>query len=432
MILTQVDNIGYNLITAIHLDPVGGVAGDMFVAAMVNALPGLWPDCARAVEAVDPPTGLTASVIDFTDGVLCGARFEVSGTNDADSSSGHTHHHHHHDHHHDHHHSADGHGHTRWSDIRDRLQRAPLTPGVKQVALEIFSRLAKAEATVHGLAVDDVMFHEVGAWDSIVDIVASAVIIDRLSHCSWSTGALPRGNGLVRTAHGMLPVPAPATVELLKGYVFFDDGDDGERVTPTGAAILNYLAPSQASASHQPARLLDSGNGFGTKKLHRRSNILRAMLYTEIADQRDSDWIEVLRCEVDDQTPEDFATALDRLRQADGVLDVCYWSASSKKGRVAMALQVLAAPDKADDVCRLLFDQTTTLGIRRVTTRRDKLQRMTMTTSDGVRIKLAERPSGLTAKAEADDLSENLTRAERERVRILAEQQALRGVRDDE
>ena len=204
-------------------------------------------------------------------------------------------------------------------------------------------------------------------------------------------------------------IPAPATVELLKGFTFYDDGEAGERVTPTGAAILNYLAPSQTTVLRRPHRLLECGTGFGTRRLRQRSNILRATLYAEAAGQTDSDWVEVLRCEIDDQTPEDLAQALEQLRRTDGVLDICQWSVSAKKGRVAMAVQILAAQDRSDEVCRVIFDQTTTLGIRRHIARRSIIHRSTHTTDAGVRVKIADRPAGLTAKAESDDISLDLT-----------------------
>ena len=175
--LTKVDNIDWNLISAIHLDPVGGVAGDMFVAAMIDALPELWPECEQAIRTIEPPADVTASATAYTDGVLSGSRFNVGGTSETAQSGNHDHHHKHEAH------STAGHGHTQWHDIRQRLEQSRLAEGVTKVAIDIFSRLARAEASVHAIAVDDVVFHEVGAWDSIVDIVASAAIIDRLSHC---------------------------------------------------------------------------------------------------------------------------------------------------------------------------------------------------------------------------------------------------------
>ena len=191
-----------------HLDAVGGVAGDMFVAALIDAVPSLWIDCDRAIAAMAPPAAVNATVETYGDGTLSGRRFAVSGAHGSDDAAG----------------TEPAHDHTHWRDIRQRLQTADLDDGVRDVAIAIFTRLAKAEAAVHSIAVDDVAFHEVGAWDSIVDIVASAAIVARLLPCRWSVGPLPRGRGLVRTAHGLLPVPAPAITRL---------------IPPSGSAALN-------------------------------------------------------------------------------------------------------------------------------------------------------------------------------------------------
>lgn len=401
-------------ITAIHLDAVGGIAGDMFAAAMLDALPSAWPACARAIAAVAPPAGVEASLADHSDGVLTGRRFLVAGVDEAHDPT------HHHAHSHDH-----GHGHRPWREIRQRLEAADLTDGERDAAIGIFAGLAKAEAAVHGIDVDDVAFHEVGAWDSIVDIVAAAAIIAQVPACSWTVSSLPRGRGQVRSAHGMLPLPAPATVELLKGYTLHDDGEDGERITPTGAAILSYLAPSQA-ADPIPRGLIGVGTGFGTKRLKHRSNILRATLYGAATSVRETtaETVEVLRCEIDDQTPEDLAIALDHVRRDARVFDVCQWPVFAKKGRMATAVQVLVQQGGGDAVTRIMLDETTTLGVRRMIADRHVVER-NFAVSDGVNVKLATRPSAMTAKAEAGDLADVATHAERQNARRQAECAAL-------
>ncbi|MDP6815677.1 MAG: LarC family nickel insertion protein [Alphaproteobacteria bacterium] len=366
-------------VTAIHLDAVGGVAGDMFAAALLDVRPDLWPDCEGAIAAMDLPATVQARWEAHGDGTLSGARFMVAGA------------------------AGDGAQHTHWRRIRDRLTAAALAEPVREVALSIFGALAEAEAAVHGIAVDEVAFHEVGAEDSIVDIVSAAALIAALGPCRWSIGPIPRGRGQVRTAHGILPVPAPATLELLKGFLLFDDGEDGERVTPTGAAILHHLQPTQA-ADPLPRKLLGAGLGFGGRRLAGRSNVLRATLYAAAGDDALADRVEVLRCEVDDQTAEDLAVALDHLRGIDGVIDVCQWPVLAKKGRLATALQVLATPAAADRAALALLDETATLGVRRASRSRTVVARQSRREGD-VRVKLARRPSGTTAKAEIDDLA---------------------------
>jgi uncharacterized protein (TIGR00299 family) protein len=293
-------------------------------------------------------------------------------------------------------------------------------PGLSR-RVSIFSALAEAEATVHGVDVDDVMFHEVGAYDSIADIVSAAAIIAGLGASRWSIGPIPRCCGLVETAHGMLPLPAPATLELLGGFVLIDDGEQGERVTPTGAAILRHLAPSQ-EADPVPRRLVAAGIGFGTRTLERRSNVLRASLFAAVDAGLQGDRIEVLRFEVDDQTGEDLAIALDRLRRAPDVIDICQWPVLAKKGRMAAAVQLLVRPEAAEGIVEAVLAETTTLGVRRGTVARTSVGRE-MREVDGVSVKLARRPGGTSAKAEMDGLAhlEGVSRRQAARKRVESE-----------
>ena len=178
----------------IHLDPLGGLAGDMFVAALLHA----FPDRAHgAIAAATQLAGVDCSVTAYSDGTLAGARFAV---NDVPPDTGHHHHHH-----------------THWADIRARIERSGLDPDVRRHAVGIFGCLANAEAQVHGTTPDEVTFHEVGAADSIADIVAAAWVVASLGPVSWSVSPLPAGSGRVQTAHGVMPVPAPATALLLEG-----------------------------------------------------------------------------------------------------------------------------------------------------------------------------------------------------------------------
>lgn len=431
---TQADQTMTEMVSAVHLDAVGGIAGDMFVAAMLDASPALWEACERAIAAVEPPADVQASIASHSDGVLTGRQFHVAGVETHAPHDPQTHHHAHGDTADDgHHHSPHEHvGHHPWRDIRRRLESSALSPAERENAIGIFSALAAAEATVHGIAVDDVAFHEVGAWDSIVDIVAAAAIIAQLPGCRWSIGSLPRGRGLVRSAHGMLPVPAPATVRLLEGYQLHDDGEDGERITPTGAAIVQFLAPTQ-EADPASRRLLATGTGFGTKRLKQRSNILRATFYGVASEgwTQARDVIDILRCEIDDQTAEDLAVALDIVRESDGVLDVCQWPVFAKKGRVAVAVQVLVRQGEGERIARLLLDETTTLGVRRSSMERETLFR-SVGEVDGMQVKLAKRPSGTTAKAEMSGLAEIATHSARQRARRRVENSVLDKSKDEQ
>jgi uncharacterized protein (TIGR00299 family) protein len=393
-------------VTAIHLDAVGGVAGDMFSAALLDIRPDLWPCCEAAIAAMDLPGQVRITREAHGDGILTGSRFLVDGASPQGNGQNH---------------APDSHVH--WRDIRGRLERAPLDQDVREAALGIFGLLAGAEATVHGKAVDVVTFHEVGAVDSIADILSAAAIATALAPCIWSVGPLPRGRGQVRTEHGYLPVPAPAVLELLKGYVLVDDGEEGERITPTGAAILRHLCASQEVDS-TPRRLIGAGVGFGARKFAARGNILRATLYGPATGAMAGDHVGILRCEIDDQTAEDLAAAIDHLRATDGVIDVCQWPVFGKKGRMGTALQVLAEPGKANDIAALLLDETTTLGVRRATQARNLVARETLSIGD-IPVKLAQRSSGVTAKAEMDALAATRGVSGRRKRRHEAELKAI-------
>jgi uncharacterized protein (TIGR00299 family) protein len=401
-----VTNVGENgtvRVSAVHLDAVGGIAGDMFSAALLDVRPDLWPACEAAIAAVGLAEGTRVSLAGHRDRVLAGSRFVVEGPAPGRPD--------------------DSHARVRWSDIRGRIASARLDKGVQTSALAIFRALAEAEAVVHGIDVDGVVFHEVGADDSIADILSAAAIISGLGRCRWSIGPIPRGRGFVATEHGMLPVPAPATLELLKGLVLADDGEKGERVTPTGAAILRHLAPSQA-VDPVPRRLIGAGIGFGVRTLETRSNVLRATLFAEVDAELRGDRVEVLRFEVDDQTGEDLAVALDRLRGAPDVIDVCQWPVLAKKGRMAAGVQVLARPEAADRIVGEVLDETTTLGVRRSTVARTTVRRE-MRDVGGTPVKLARRPSGVSAKTEMDGLAHLEGAARRQAARTKLERAAI-------
>ncbi|MFQ5700121.1 MAG: LarC family nickel insertion protein [Myxococcota bacterium] len=389
----------------IHLDPVGGVAGDMFVAAILDAWPELEEGLREAVGAVQLPERLVLDVLPHRDHALAGTRFRVQ---DAEAS---------------------GHPHRRFAEIRKLICGSALAAAPRARAIEIFELLAEAEGGVHGLPSDEVTFHEVGAWDSIVDVVAAAFLIDALGASGWSVASLPIGSGFVESSHGELPVPAPATVRLLRGFVLHDDGLPGERVTPTGAAILRHLTPEYGHSS-QPARLGRSGTGFGTRRLPGRSNVLRVLALEPLVPSLSGDQIAVLRFEVDDQPAEDLAIGLDHLRSLRGVQDVLQVPALGKKGRLVAQVQVLAAPDSVDAVARACFSETTTLGLRWHTERRAVLERSSESyrgCEGSVRVKSAQRPSGVvTRKADVDDVADAGGFAERQRLRREAEAAPLR------
>ena len=410
----------------IQLDPVGGIAGDMFAAAVLDAWPELEVPLAAALGRAGLDEIATVERVDHADHALIGSRFAVHetgrrdcvpggpGGNDVGSQV------------HDGGHES-AHEHHLYRDIRTLLGTSDLDAAVRARALDIFARLAAAESAVHGVPVDDVSFHEVGAYDSIADIVCASWLIERLD-ASWSCGPLPIGRGRIDTSHGRLPVPAPATVELLRGMIVDQDTHRGERITPTGAAIVSHLAPTFEPLPG-PMRLERSGTGFGTSRLPGTSNVLRLLAF-ELLDGLDAsvrrECIAVCEFEIDDQTGEDLALALDRLRDLDGVLDVSSHAMYGKKGRLAVHVRLLARIGAVEPIVESCFRETTTLGVRWHQVSRAALARASATvTVDGrsVRVKSARRPGDVrTAKAEIDDLARVAGgHAIRERVRASAE-----------
>lgn len=399
----------------LHLDPVGGVAGDMFIAAVLDAFPHLCDGLLSAVRSAGLPPQVSCKVLAHRDHALTGRRFEVDDAELAHASHAHTH---------------DHPDHVPYRDIRERLERSPLDGNVKRHAAEIFTLLAKAEAKVHGADLDSVTFHELGSWDSIADIVGAAYLIDALKPAYWSTGPLPLGRGQVNSSHGLLPVPAPATALLIDGFVVRDDGLEGERVTPTGAAILRYLGCSNGLDA-RPRRLVGSGIGFGTRVFPGISNILRVLVFEDGARSETEDQVAVVSFEVDDQSGEDLAVGIAQLRLHPGVLDVLQIPAFGKKGRMVAQIQILARPERAQEVMELCFLETSTIGVRHQLISRRTLPRSAasvMVNGRAVRVKITERPAGApTAKAEMDDATANTKgRAERGALRRTAEEKALR------
>lgn len=400
----------------IHLDPVGGIAGDMFVAAMLDAFPPLEKVVQDAVRAAGLPPRFHCDLVPHADRALTGKRFVVRENSGPGPSHGHAH---------SHEHAPDhDHGHRPFAEIRAAIGTAPLDPGVRDHTLSIFTSLAEAEAQVHGATPDTVSFHELGEWDSIADIVAASAIIHALSPATWSLGPLPLGSGFVKSAHGLLPVPAPATALLLRGLKVREDGIGGERVTPTGAAIARHLL-SLPGAAPRERSMLGTGFGFGMRVLPGISNCVRALVFDAATPQSTptSDSVVSLEFEIDDQTPEDLAIGLDHVRSHSDVLDVVQAPALGKKGRVVIAVRVLCLQRAEEAVSALCFEETTTLGIRILDVRRRTLARSVSTSDVGgreFRLKHAQRGEGVTAKVEADDLNNVRGHAERERLRRAA------------
>jgi uncharacterized protein (TIGR00299 family) protein len=261
--------------------------------------------------------------------------------------------------------------HRHFSDIQAMIGKSSLGSGVKETSLAIFRRLAEAEARVHKKKVDEVHFHEVGAIDSIVDIVGTAIGVHYFQPDRVYASELPMGRGFVQCQHGRLPLPAPATLEILKGYPVKSVEVEGELVTPTGAAIIAAL--SSPVPSFPALAVQKIGYGMGKKEFPDRPNLLRLVL-GESSDAHQVDQAIVLESNIDDMNPEFYEHLMDRLFQK-GALDVSLAPLQMKKNRPATLLRVIAEEKDAELLTELILQESTTLGVRSYSVKRKKLPR---------------------------------------------------------
>ncbi len=329
--------------TILYLDAAAGISGDMTVAALLDlGLPLDHLNCELALLGL-PQGSFALSTKQVERRGMTGLHLTVQLLEE-----------------HHHHHAHGQHHHRSYADIRQMIAESSLNARTKELAQRIFLRLAEAEALVHGVACEAVTFHEVGAVDSIVDIVAVAIALDYLHVENVHVSAVPLGGGFVETAHGRLPVPAPATAELLKGFAVHGHCPEGERVTPTGAAILAALAKG---CHTMPPMMVDRiGHGAGTKDFADCPNILRAFLGSG-REETGHDTVREAVCNLDDVTAEQLGYTMERLLEA-GALDVWYTAIQMKKNRPGAQLSFLCVPDRLEELLALVMAETGSLGVR--------------------------------------------------------------------
>ena len=291
-----------------------------------------------------------------------------------------------------------------WQQIRRLLERSKLAAPVKATAIDIFNRLAQVEAKIHGVAVDQVHFHEVGATDSIVDIVAAAIGVRELAIDQLHFSPVPLGRGLTRSQHGPLPVPGPATMELLKGLPTFGVDLDSETVTPTGAALLKVFG---SSFGDQPAMTIDRiGYGTGQKEFFSRPNLLRLSIGANAVNLQHEAML-VIETNIDDMNPQHFDHVMERLLAA-GARDVCLAPIQMKKNRPATMLTVICEIAQCDRLAAVILQETTTIGVRCYPVSRILLAReakKVKTRFGEVTVKIVTQPDGTRrATPEYDDL----------------------------
>jgi hypothetical protein len=352
----------------LYLDPLGGIAGDMFLAALLDA-GALQIDDLRADLAALGPLGFTLRAARAERGGVTGTHLDVEMQGEQPHE-------------------------RSWKDIRALLQTAPLRPAVRERALRIFTRIAEAEGRAHGKPAEEIHFHEVGAVDSIVDVVGAACALDRIGATRLVTRPPPMGRGTTRSAHGVIPIPPPAVVEILKGRKVASGGD-GERTTPTGAAIVTEFdeAPQDAMP---PMRIRATGYGCGTKEWTDVPNVLRAVLGEADAAAPGAQ-LTVLEANLDDASPQIVAWALEQCLAA-GALDAWVVAAVYKKGRPGHVVSALVDAAARARVSEVLFRETTTLGVRVHPVEREAAERELReveTPYGRVRVKLARRGDAL-------------------------------------
>lgn len=357
----------------LYFDCFAGIAGDMTVAAMLEL--GLPLEELREQLAALPLTGYALESSRTERHGVAGTSFRVRLLEEDQP-------------------------HRHYSGIAAMIEAAPLRPRVKEIARRIFRRLAEAEAQVHGVTPERVHFHEVGAVDSIVDIVGTAIGLDYLGVERVFASALPYGRGFVQTAHGRLPVPAPATAQLLKGIPLAGDIGEGERVTPTGAAIVATLAEGFGPPPGMTP--LAIGYGAGEKDFPELPNLLRLVLgeaaevaetaAAEAAEAARPEEILVIETHLDDMNPEIFGFLMERLLEA-GALDVAFGPLQMKKNRPGTRLTVIARPGDLEKLSRLVLSESTAIGLRYYPARRITLARaaeLRETSLGPVRVKVLE------------------------------------------
>ena len=372
----------------LYFDCAMGAAGDMLTAALLELLPE--PGAFLAgLDALRLP-GIEYRTERVSKCGILGTQVSVliHGHEAAGPADGH-------------HHGEEHHPHTDLHSLRRRIASLPLSERVRQDVLAVYDLLAEAESAVHGVPVTDIHFHEVGTLDALADITAVCMLMDCLAPDEIVVSPIHVGSGQVRCAHGILPVPAPATAHLLKGVPICGGDIAGELCTPTGAALLKHFA---VRFGPMPAmRVSAIGYGMGKKDFD-RANCVRALL-GETEERRGT--VAVLSCNLDDMTAEELGFAMDRLFEQ-GALEVYTVPVGMKKNRPGTLLQVICSADDRERMAALIFRYTTTLGIREEQMDRYILDRSveSVQTPEGeVRLKRSEGFGVRRQKIEYDDLA---------------------------
>lgn len=328
----------------LYFDCFAGASGDMILGAMVGA--GVDPNFLREQLSLLPVTGFSLAFETVNRSGLSATYVRVE--------------------------TAHEHKHRHLSDIKQIIEGSGLSEAVKQRAVQIFTRLAEAEARVHNEPVDHVHFHEVGALDAIVDVVGAAICFDALQIERFVCSPLHVGSGMVKMAHGQFPIPPPAVTELLKGVPFYATDIKGELLTPTGAAIITTVCTEYGPIPQMKSDV--TGYGAGTREYPDFPNILRVLLGETEGPTTIDERLWMLETNLDDVSPQIIGHCMDRVLEL-GALDCFFTPVQMKKNRPGVLLSVLCGPNEKEAVMKLLFTETTTLGVRSYEVARRALER---------------------------------------------------------
>ena len=373
----------------LYLDLSMGAAGDMLTSALLELLPDKTAITDRLNSLGIPKVHFTAEP-----SVKCGITgTHMSVTVDGEEKYGH--HHHHHEHEHSHHH------HTSLHNIEHIVSEFDVSEKVKADVLAVYKLIAEAESHAHGKPVTEIHFHEVGTLDAVADVTAVCLLIEELGVSDIKASPVHVGSGHVHCAHGVLPVPAPATAHILRDVPIYGGRIDGELCTPTGAALLKHFVSSFGDMP--PMKTTAIGYGMGRKDFE-QANCVRAFL-GETGDKTET--MLELSCNIDDMTAEDIAYACEVLLKG-GANDVYTVPIGMKKGRQGTLLSIICSETQREDLLRLIFRHTSTIGVRETKLTRyilDRKEEDLDTVYGNVRVKLSEGFGVTRRKYEHDDLA---------------------------
>jgi len=386
---------------AICIEAFSGLSGNMFLSAFCELL-GDYDILKNLPKKLQLPDGKIEIEKVNKNGISCNY-VEVVDLNEHGQHNNHHNHSHEHDnedHKHEHHHG----NHRHLKDIQKIIDHAHISDNAKKKAHEIFLIIGKAESKIHDLPLDTIHFHEISGVDSIIDIVGNAVLIDKLNISKVICTPVCTGFGMVKTQHGMLPVPAPATAEILKGIPVYSGEEKGEKVTPTGAAILKYLNPDYNNNKNITPKKIAYGPG---KKDFHHPNVVRISLLEKSAKVEKSTYVQ-METSIDDMAPEYLGTDFQEGLLNSGAIDFSISQEMMKKGRFGFILKIILKSENIKEVSNYLFENTSTIGIRFFDIERLELPRKIVekeTPFGTVHVKESTTPKGNTKiKPEFEDI----------------------------